>query len=49
MHIMEEMRMDRKIDMILKDKGIEEYIQLDITDIELDSVGEDLSEFPKEV
>ena len=47
---MEEMRIDRKIKMILKDKGIEEYIRLDITDIDLDNcVGKDLSEFPEEV
>jgi len=46
MHIMEEIRMDRKIKMILKDRGIEEYINLDITDIDLDDcVDKDLSEF----
>ena len=49
MHIMEEMRMDRKINMILKDRGIEEYIKLDITDIDLDNVHLDLSEYDENV
>jgi len=36
-HLIQEMRQDRKIHLILKDKGIEEYINLDITGIDLDN------------
>jgi len=42
------MKQDRKINLILKDKGIEEYVSLDITDINID-VEQDLSEYPPEV
>uniref|UniRef100_A0A7S3MYA8 Uncharacterized protein n=1 Tax=Strombidium inclinatum TaxID=197538 RepID=A0A7S3MYA8_9SPIT len=44
LHIMDEMRKDRKIKMILKDRGIEDYVNLDITDIDLDAL-EDLEEY----
>mmetsp|Transcript_12337 Transcript_12337/g.19157 ORF Transcript_12337/g.19157 Transcript_12337/m.19157 type:complete len:220 (-) Transcript_12337:18-677(-) len=46
-HIMNEMRQDRKIKMILKDRGIEDYVRMDITDIDLDDpdvLDSDLSE-----
>ena len=38
LHILEELRRDRKIKMILMDRGIEKYIKLDITDINFDTL-----------
>mmetsp|Transcript_12344 Transcript_12344/g.19174 ORF Transcript_12344/g.19174 Transcript_12344/m.19174 type:complete len:229 (-) Transcript_12344:244-930(-) len=48
-HILEEVRLDRKINMVLKDKDVETYISADITDIDLEKVDiDDLEEFSEE-
>jgi len=47
-HIMNEMRQDRKIKMVLKDRGIEEYVSMDITDIDIQDP-EEVEEQPEEV
>jgi hypothetical protein len=40
-NVIEEMRMERKIKMIISDKKVDEYVQIDITDIDLKEIAED--------
>lgn len=42
-NVIEEMRMERKIKMVISNKRVDEYVQVDITDINLQTIAEDQS------
>jgi len=42
-NVIEEMRMERKIKMVISDKRVDEYVQVDITDINLQTIAENKS------
>ena len=42
-NVMDEMRMERKIKMVLQDLGVDEYVRTDITDIDMKSIADDPS------
>ena len=42
-NVIEEMRMERKIKMVISNKRVDEYVQVDITDINLQTIAEDKS------
>lgn len=42
-NVIEEMRMERKIKMVIQDKEVDEYVQIDITDLDMKAIAEDRS------
>jgi hypothetical protein len=46
-NVMDEMRMERKIKMVLQDLGVDEYVRTDITDIDMKSIADDPTKIDK--